>query len=94
MPSLLYLKLSPEGTQLRGSTAVDLNVCGCLQDLLKLAKELIGKPIYVGWPYLTEAMVHSISDGAVQYYQVSEGSRIYAKKYMYLYVYIVVLKYL
>ena len=37
-----------------------------------LAKDLIGKTIYVDWPYLNEAMVHSISDGAVQYYQVSE----------------------
>ena len=44
-----------------------------VQDLLQLAKELIGKTIYVGWPYLNEAMVHSISDGAVQYYQVSEN---------------------
>ena len=44
----------------------------CVQDLLQLAKELIGKTIYVGWPYLNEAMVHSISDGAVQYYQVRE----------------------
>ena len=42
-----------------------------VQDLLQLAKELIGKTIYVGWPYLNEAMVH---DGAVQYYQVRESN--------------------
>ena len=48
----------------------------CVQDLLQLAKELIGKTIYVGWPYLNEAMVHSISDGAVQYYQVRESNSI------------------
>ena len=34
-----------------------------MQDLLKLAKKLIAKTIYVDLPYLTEAMVHSISDG-------------------------------
>ena len=44
-----------------------------MQNLQKLAEDLIGQIVYVGWPYLTEAMVHSISDGKVQYYKVRMG---------------------
>ena len=47
-----------------------MSVCTFVQNLLTLAEELIGQIVYVGWPYLMEAMVHSLSNGTVQYYEV------------------------
>ncbi len=38
--------------------------------MLGLAQQLLGKPIFVGWPYLVEAKIHSFTDGK-HYYQVS-----------------------
>ena len=43
-----------------------------VQNLHNLARQLIGKVVYIGWPYLTEAKVHSISDGVVEYSQVRD----------------------
>lgn len=42
-----------------------------IQDTYKLAKLLVGKLRYVGWPYLVEAKIHAISDGKTKYYQDS-----------------------
>ena len=38
-----------------------------MQDLHKLAGELVGNHCYVGWPYLAESKVHAVSDGVVEY---------------------------
>ena len=46
--------------------------CQYVQNLHKLAEELVGKVVYSGWPYLTEVKVHSISDGVVKYSQVGD----------------------
>ena len=42
-----------------------------IQDTYKLAKLLVGKVTYVGWPHLVEAKVSAISDGKTKYYQDS-----------------------
>ena len=44
------------------------NFLSISQDLYKLANDLIGSQCYVGWPYLTEAKVHALSDGKTKYY--------------------------
>ena len=42
-----------------------------LQDVFKLAEQLVGRACYVGWPYLEEAMVWAVSDGRSSFYQES-----------------------
>lgn len=37
-------------------------VCVVPQDMSALAKKMIGRPCYVGWPYLVEAKVHSLAN--------------------------------
>ena len=36
---------------------------------MALAKQLLGRQAYVGWPHLVEAKIHSLSDGT-NHYQV------------------------
>ena len=50
-----------------------------IQDMYKLAKLVVGKVRYVGWPYLVEAKVHAIGDGKTKYYQDSGSHKSRAK---------------
>lgn len=43
------------------------------QDCYSLAQELVGRTLYVGWPYLAEAKVCAVSDGREKYHDVSNN---------------------
>ncbi len=52
-----------------------------------MAQELVGRTLYVGWPYLAEAKVCAVSDGREKYHDVSDNVAPVSVNYSTVYVY-------
>jgi len=48
---------------------------------MALAKQLLGRQAYVGWPHLVEAKIHSLSDGT-NHYQVGVRVSVHGRVYI------------